>query len=366
MARRADHRRRSRSAVLWAVAIFVLAQFASGLLLDYRGLAIRFPSAAAVTNALTPDRPAPDIVCVGSSRFGCGIVPTEISRLLAPGVSSRRPPTIFNASTPGGDLITADFILQLLFQRGVQPRLVVIEVSPETLNHYNEWFCYHVRRQLRWDDVPGHLKDVCISGQLVRLLAARLIPLYVHRHAICKACWQEAEGLFSAQATGQAAPSAGPPDSAANPKIDWNAVLGRPANAPSTDQRENTRLGLTQPLHWLRHYRVGGSSAAALEHLLKNCHERGVAVILVGVPVTEEHRAFYTPSIDHLYLAYLGGLTATYGCQYVECRDRVPDALFLDNHHLSSKGGIFFSRELAVKVLAPAWQALASTDGSLH
>jgi hypothetical protein len=45
---------------------------------------------------------------------------------------------------------------------------------------------------------------------------------------------------------------------------------------------------------------------------------------------------------------------ATYDCRFVDCRDRLPDELFIDNHHLRPEGGQQFSALLACEALAPA------------
>lgn len=362
MARCAAHRHRARSALIWTLAFVALAQLVIGLLIDYRGLAIRFPLAAAILNTLTPGGPSPDIICVGSSRFGCGIVPEQISRILARQVPQAKRPLVLNASTPGGDLITADYVLRLLFQGGARPALVVIEVSPETLNHYNEWFWIHVRRQLNWTDIPFNLVDICRAGQIVRLVGARFIPLHVHRQEIRKAvqrtCASWLARLVETHSPAQAAASQPPADANPDAGINWDAVLGRSRENPSGPQQERTTAGLIQPLRWTKHYHIGGASAAALESLLDNCRERKVLVILVGVPVTGPHRAFYTAAIESEYQQHMDRIVATYGCRYVDWRDHVPDALFLDNHHLLPEGGIVFSRDLAAEILTPAWRTL--------
>src|SRR5438046_445265 len=66
---RAAYQRRGRAALLGVGVIFALAQLAAGLLLDWRGLAVRFPSAARVLAAAPRDGQGPDVVLLGSSRF---------------------------------------------------------------------------------------------------------------------------------------------------------------------------------------------------------------------------------------------------------------------------------------------------------
>jgi hypothetical protein len=108
---------------------------------------------------------------------------------------------------------------------------------------------------------------------------------------------------------------------------------------------------------WLRDYQIGGAMPQALERLLGRCRAHHVAVILIGAPVSEVHRKAYTNQVDAVYRDYLHGLERAYGCRFIDCRDRVPDAYFLDHHHLGVEGGVLFSRLLANEILIPACAA---------
>jgi hypothetical protein len=119
------------------------------------------------------------------------------------------------------------------------------------------------------------------------------------------------------------------------------------------------------PGHWLRNYRVGGTAAAALERLLETCRQQGTQVILVSVPVTLPHRQWYTPPIEASFQAYLNRLTRAYGCRCVDYRDRVPDAFFLDSHHLNDDGQLYFTRLLVHDLLAPLWQGKSGPGGQV-
>jgi hypothetical protein len=107
----------------------------------------------------------------------------------------------------------------------------------------------------------------------------------------------------------------------------------------------------------LRNYRVGGTAAEALERLLKRCRQHGITPVLVGVPVSIPYRELYTPEIDGPFLSYMNQMAQTYRCQFVDYRDRVPDSLFLDQHHCNLEGGIYFSEKLSREILAPAWRS---------
>jgi hypothetical protein len=106
---------------------------------------------------------------------------------------------------------------------------------------------------------------------------------------------------------------------------------------------------------WLKGYQVGGTAAEACERLIDRCQANGMTVILVGVPLTKAHRDLYTPGIEHGFLTYVEDVADRHGCRFVDYRDRVPDDMFLDNHHVLRSGGEYFSRILTDEVLIGAW-----------
>lgn len=364
--RKDRHSRHARAVLLWAVALYGAVQLTAGLLLDYRWPLLRFPSAAYRMIQLSQQSATPDVVTLGSSRFGAGIVPREISTLLNSECQPSRPIGIFNASVPAGDPISAEFMLHRLLDRGVRPRLLLVEISPETLNRAHEWFGAHVRRQLRWHEAPGAFVDICRSLQIVRWAGERANPIYSHREAL----WQEAAAAFARIAgDGWVPPSStqtwedllGRNSQGGNEcgvasatRPNWDALVRLPQGPATPEALEMSRNTVRLPRHMLAGYHIaGGHPAAALERLLATCRTRSIAVILVGVPVTRMHRDEYTPAIDHQYRAYLNRVTREFDCRFVDYRDRLPDCLFWDIHHLNGEGGLCFSRLLTHELLAP-------------
>jgi hypothetical protein len=107
---------------------------------------------------------------------------------------------------------------------------------------------------------------------------------------------------------------------------------------------------------WRKHYKPGGKGARELERLLGRSRAVGITTILVGVPVTSPHRAYYTRDVEEWFVAYMDRLAREYGSRYVDYRDRIPDECFIDHHHMSDAGGLRFSRMLAEEVLVPTLQ----------
>ena len=286
------HARRGRRALLWAVAVFALAQFGGGLLLDYVWPELRFPTAHLTFKALQQQPRSPDVMCLGSSRFGAGFQQGNIQEVLRDDTGDAQV-TVFNAAIEAGDLVTADYIMEHALNQGVRPRVVVIEVSPETLARRCEWMGQHVLRQLTWADVPDHLGDVWRSENLVRLLSARLLPLYMHRQQICRRTCEGVEKsvqTFLAQAKQKKRKKKTP--ETVNQGVPWEVFMELDQQVANPAK---TSAGLPAVRRALKDYGVGGGSARALERLVKRCRERDIQVVLVGVPVTEAHRACTHP-----------------------------------------------------------------------
>ena len=58
----------------------------------------------------------------------------------------------------------------------------------------------------------------------------------------------------------------------------------------------------------LRDYAIDGICARSLERVLERCRQRGLEVLLVGVPAPGPCREGYSPAIEKVYRAYLAGL----------------------------------------------------------
>lgn len=346
--------RRARGVLFWGGAIFLTIQLIASLLLDYRWPLLRFPSAAQVMANVRQQPAPPDLVLLGSSRFACGLYADDMAQLLERDCRLQKPVTGLNAAVPAGDVVTAEYLLGKLLRTGARPRAVLVEVSPETLNLYNEWLNFHIRRQLRWHEVPAYFLDICRVRQGFYLLSDRFCPLYIHRQEVWNAAAQFLEK--------KPLPPAAPPRPVATEPIDWERLLQvheRPMPKELWDLIQYTTVRL--PGRWLRRFEVGGTSVAALERLLQKCQKKGIRVVLVGVPVTSPHRGLYKPPIEEPFQAYLARVTRKFGCQFVDYRGRIPDTLFVDNHHLSPDGQLHFGRLLVHEVLAPLWRGHTET-----
>jgi hypothetical protein len=332
---------RGRAALVWAVGFFLAAQLLAGLLLDYVWPDVRSEWFARVDHRWRNWPEGPDVVCLGSSRFQAAIVPPVMQAAFRDELGDAAPHHVLNAAVPAGDAISAEFLLQRLLREGARPKLVVVEINPDMVNGYNDWFGVHVMRQMRWQDLPAYLPEAWQCGEWSRLATSRLLPLFAFRREIRQFL---------------TAPSPEPMDEGAGP-TDWDQFIkGPPSSGEAAELAERSRGGVEWLRNKLKRYHIGGLTDAALERLLACCQSRNINVLLVGVPVTSHLRALYTPEIDSAYREYVTRLCRSYSCRFVDCRAYLPDHDFTDVHHAHLGGGVKFSRRLTHEALIPLWR----------
>jgi hypothetical protein len=345
--RRAADRRRGLRVLSRTVISFALLQLVGGLLLDTCCWEVRFPEAGRVfARAAALDRP-PDIACMGSSRFAGAVRPDVVDPLLL--AYTREGPRTFNASVAAGDAIVAERLLDRMIRADRRPALLVVEVSPEHLSRHTPLLSQQVYRQMTWADLPDYLPDVFTNTHPMRLVSSRLMPLYFHRYSLRRPFVASEPPVD---------PPAPPVLNQPNPNpnlLDLPAAVTTPPPAVGQDA---VALPVFLPALWLRDSRLSPAVTAALARLLDRGRAAGITVVLVGAPVTVGHRALYTPDIDAAYLAFIHGMVSTYGCRFVDFRDRIPDHGFRDVMHLNGVGSWCFSHTLAREVLIPVWREL--------
>ena len=343
--------RRSRGILLGAIALFLAVQVVGGLLIDYRWTQFRFPYAHERFHELDSEGHSPNLICLGSSRIQMHLhapTLTESMRRL----TGRDDFLAFNGGIPTGDPITMEYAFAEYLKRGARPEWVIVEICPESINHHDEWFAQHVIRQWRWEDIAHHFVDICRTNNLGRLALARFVPLYLHRHQFVKMVREHV-----------AAREMQPPQpdqvrqSAKRVPAQLVSLQRTSPASKAIDPRlvEQCRASAAHVSRDFRHYEIGGARLESLERLLANCQAHGCKILLLGAPVTSPHRAIYTPAIDAQYRNYVKHLQEKFGCEFFEGRECIPDHWFVDNHHASLSGAMYFSQLLAEYVLSKHW-----------
>jgi hypothetical protein len=349
---------RGRKALAWALAIFLFVQIAVGLGLDNFWPNLRFPNAAFALGEYQPRAHLAGVVCLGSSRMGMCFRAAEIAQVMRERCGNSAIEA-YNLSLPRGDLLTDDYLLEELLPRGVAPKLIVVEVSPESLARYNEWLDSDIRNLLTWADVPRLVREFRYLGAPQRrsLFLSRLMPVYQYRTDLKRKIFSE---VCSSESPKQKNRSLSltvsrldSTSSEAREAFDWSAVYARlmdPAMFAG-----NTQLMLPGLRTWLKQYQIGGFSARALTRLAHRARRAGSQLVLVGMPVTASYRQCYTPEVQRAYAEFMQQFTRNYDCRFVDYQDLLPDSDFWDGYHALESGGMRFSRRLAVDVLAPMW-----------
>src|SRR4051794_26659308 len=129
MARKKDPKRYCRQAVLGTGLFFLGFQMAGGPATNPFCPRLRHEMLFQHIDRARALPRLPAILCLGSSRTGCGLDDVQMSRQLqaATGDASLY---VYNAAEPAADLITANLVLERLLSEGIAPRLVLVEVNP--------------------------------------------------------------------------------------------------------------------------------------------------------------------------------------------------------------------------------------------
>jgi hypothetical protein len=346
---------RGRRVVVWLVGLFVATQLGIGFFLDYFCLGVRFPQAAGHERRWAAMAQPPDIVCLGSSRFGCVIAPDALNDALRSflGVDV---PQVDLATVGGGDPVTGDFLLERLLATSGRPKLIVVELLPELLVTPLVSMDWHVDRLMTWDQLWDSWSEMRKTHCLGTLAGVRLAPLWHYRLNMRREMQREIQPWMDHCFPKQAGAGVRP--------LTWLAVVEQQWFQKPTAER--TQYGVRISEQWLRNYHTGGRSARALEQLLQRCADENIEAILLGPPVAAAHRQLYSPAVQSAYDTYLAHLQRTYPCRFIECRDWLTDDMLLDNHHANKDGAQCFSRLLAERVLGPWWQTHSRTHANLR
>jgi hypothetical protein len=309
--------------VVWLAVTFVVAQLVAGVWFDYVQPRVRFAHLYRELDVLERQA-APTVLCLGSSRFGTCLDDAAMTKRLG---NIR----VVNLGVPLGDLVASENVLEQALWRGVKPRLVLLEVSPEFVSAHNTWLTYHVERHLRWDHVPRFGWEVLEQGQVGKWFEERLLPFYVHRKGYWNAWGDMVQLAFKRAKGGQ---------------VNWERTLEVTATTRALIGNPKIEAVLETLRPSFRDYRPGGATARALERVLARCRREGIEVMLIAPPLRSDHRRLYSEQVEATFRTYVERL----GLPFWDGRKVLADERFLDNQHADAEG----RREFTVQLCSQA------------
>jgi hypothetical protein len=349
-----DFRSRARRTLFWCALLLFVSPVPGGWLIDHCPVHIRFPEMAATVSSWQKANPNPNILILGSSRLGSFVRNAELAAMTTELVGNDSA-LFFNSTIPGGDPITLQFLTrQLLACQSAPPRLVVLETNVDLLARDNLYFKGVVTQVMTAADIPKYLGDILLYHDGVsRLLSSRLTPFFRHRSHLLAWADEALSGMFAQNKSAV--------DETQQLLDRWrNFANDKPDALPPA---ERLRIALRRFEIHLRHYQLAGATPAAFESTVAMLHARGCAIALVEPPLSSAHRAFFSTAMQTQFEAFVRRLHDSYGCQFFDYSDRLPDTYFSDNHHANAEGSLRFTELLAQEVVAPEWRNLEAKKG---
>jgi hypothetical protein len=345
-------RSRSRAALVWALALFVVGQGVLGLLVSCSQKDIFDPEynlrldCLQVRRAEAPDRPL--ALIVGSSRTANGLHPASVHRGAA---LDDRERLLFNFSLLGAGPVRELLTLRRLLAAGVRPDWLFIEVWPPYLTQagwYREEPALGERIDLYWVDVPSLVRLYHDCWQPIRSVVARAAAPAVHarmplvdRYAGFLLPRSIAYELRNRDTGWRTLDDAG-----------WLAMPLEREDPAAFRRRLDTELKPTmKPL--LDAFRVHEVADRALRELLDLGRAHGILTAFVLLPEHSGLRDCYPAATQAALAAYLHKLGAEYRTPALDLRDWSSDDDFTDPVHLSVEGARAFSERFGREIYGP-------------
>jgi hypothetical protein len=340
---------RSRAAIGWGLAFFLLAQAACLLLTRVDpGIADEeFAHKLGLLKRVIRENPGrPLVLMFGTSRVATGFRPSSVASAWVE-AGSDSGVVLFNFSLVGRGPEMAHLALQRLLDAGIRPDRVLIEFWPASwcsqasLSDYKQLINIAGldRREMRL--IGGYLtaKD---RARLERLwLGGWAAPIFSNRFAI----------LHRYAPSWLAVPPRAPNRHCQN--VD---ALGwwRPVTAVTREERR--ALEDQYSAHYgprLANFRPSQSSDSALRDILTLCRRERIEPAIVILPEASEFRGLYPAETLTRVDSYLARLKREWSLPVIDARTWVADDGFMDAHHLLPRGAIAFSERLGREAIAP-------------
>jgi hypothetical protein len=339
------HRRSARRAILWGVAVAVLAHAGLAVALETVLPQLRDPEygyrlvRVREQQRLHPDRPL--VLVMGTSRTAYGFDPGAADLPDRPGS-----PLLFNFGLLGGGPVHIRSRLSALREDGVKPDAVAIELFLAALTI----------------DAPADTLFLPLAAKMTAADLRRLEP-ELENPAAMRRAWRAAR-LDPWQAQRLVIVSRIEPDF-----LPWHQRLDHywtdvdhfgfdPYPVTRVDDQRPRRLAAVREVFARAAARpqVSASADHAVRALLTDCRTSGVRVALFTTPESPTFRSWYTPESRAALTAYTRALTAEFGYPVFEAPQDYAEEDFADGHHMLPATAARFTRHLTEHHLKP-WLA---------
>jgi hypothetical protein len=285
----------------------------------------------------------PDIVFLGSSRVVTGLDPAVVERDVA--AATGVPVRALNLGVTGATADTSRLVLKNLIGDDVRPKVVVYAIyelemlaAPGTHARQNLPYLSSIERL---DDFADYRDESW--RRRAWFLTERALPVERDRRLVRDAL----DIVFTSAAGHDLYEADAPPPG----EQGFHRVpVGTPDPDPDRARREYAGA--------LRRPHLSDAGALRLERLVDLARERAIDIVLVDLPVSARHRAFWARPPDlAAYLARVGEIAEREHVPLLELYENpgelVPERGFTDTHQLNELGAAIASHEVAVRLLVP-------------
>lgn len=283
-----------------------------------------------------------DVVFFGSSRSQSALWPTKTEDELRSSTGTEI--STFSLAQPGVNLLAAEWIFNDVISSDDPPTLVLLEVTPSSVNANREFYW-----DMEWYGSTSDLATVALHLRSTgRILSATRGML---RGWSSVASWilhapssQEAQNTIH-----RILENRGRGETTSHSLLDLTPER-RARNLVAQRQSQRTNV--------LKNYSVGGVPVTALNKIIDRCERIGCRVAMYNPPVHESFLDLFHDGVSDEFGDFLSGIRERHGIHFYDfsteeslVRLGLSDADFRDFSHLNEAGSEKFSRALARDVL---------------
>ena len=308
-------------------------------------------------------REAADVLFLGTSRINAAVIPSIVEEELIAQLG--QPHSTFVLGQPGSSTLTSWLVLRNVVASNGSPRLVVLELSPGSLNAHHRDTSHALRSYATLHDLVWAAPRLRSWGDLVGASGGAFRGIASGTLFALRATYRDSvEPKVRAYARKQGAQY---------PRVQrWQ----HRRLADLTDAQRRTLL--SGGVGWARYqylsrYEIGGVAEAAFRAICRLARAHGFQLIVVDPPVAADYRdRATTPEERRQFRSYLDRVARDNAALLprldVESLE-LTDADFLNLTHLHPDGAARYSRLIARSALAPllapsSGESQARTAGS--